>query len=242
MSSTLVCPHCKCPLAGSIAEGDDGRVCPFCGKSIMNVVADGVREGEIIGWRGVMIRGGTDADQSRPRIWSPVCPIMWAPGATMEATCHGVPLARCPHRLAGDKAPHAGCSCGFYAGRTREHLMNMGYQTYSTPDNPDHVLCEVAQWGRVMVASNGFRAQNVRLLRIYVPSDGSAWRIATMLDEDYGKHGTEIVLADTLNKIVGKVPEWCEACYSRMKRPGVQGNEDTLRCKFCGHVNTPTEV
>lgn len=234
----LTCPKCACPIAGTSPGSRSWArpICPFCGADVSDLSSENVRQGELIGWRGVHVRND---ENGRPRIWSPVYPTLWSPGETLTATCGGVPVEECGHRIAGDKAPAKGCGCGFYAARTRDHLLSLGYGRYSTPDNPDSLLCEVAQWGRVVIADNGFRAENVRLLRLYVPSDGSAWKMAKLLTEDYGPHGVEVVMADTQNLPQGVLPEWCSECGVKLKT--VPGNKQVREptCGFCGHYNVP---
>lgn len=221
----LACPNCKCPIASTDVGRGDGYCgsCPMCGTRLTGMEGK-TAEGELIGWRGVRIM--PSGPNGRPRLWSPVFPLEWPTQEKVTAVCahHGA------HVAAGSPAPDAKCSCGFYAARNRQHLLSMGYGSYSTPDSPDHVLIEVAQWGKVVIADNGFRAQYCRILRIYVPSDGDAWRQGVMLAEDYGKGGTEVVMADTLNLPRGAVPAWCEECGAKM-------NENNPTCSFCEHYH-----
>lgn len=234
-NNSIDCPECKLPILnvspiqdnGSYS-GYNGMVCPFCGHRFdgSKAVADNLSDGLLIGWRGNDIRYGANG----PEIWSPVCPLLWEPGETQVATCHGVPLAECKHRKEGDKAPAPNCSCGFYAARTQDHILSLGYGRNSDPLNPEHIVTEVVQSGRVQVHSLGWKAEKARIHRIHVPH--VAWKVANDLKALWEPHGVEVVLTDNDNLPKAVVPEWCDGCGAKMVKR-------ELTCEFCGHVNKP---
>ena len=86
----------------------------------------------IIGWRAWVVEEREDP----PRLHS-FNRTLWRPYERMEATC----------RKSHDP-PGAKCSCGIYAARDRQHLVNMGYQLYG-PRN-FVVIGPVALWGEVI--------------------------------------------------------------------------------------------
>lgn len=237
----MECPHCHCPLFGQSPRDQCGLDCPFCGKPIGEMSEDVEKPGPLIGWRGLRVHREASGVV---RLYSPVFPLCWEPGVDVEAVCAHAPGVH-NHTMRADEindgvgAPYPPCSCGFYAGRTRDHLVAMGYQA-TDPFNVQNVLVEVLQWGKVVVATNGFRAQHCRLIRVYVPD--AAWKLAKEIEAEYGPHGVEVVLDDTLNLPRAIVPEWCEECGTSLER--TKGKQDTrdLRCGFCGHYNHPKEV
>jgi len=235
-NTSIDCPKCKVPIlnVSPITDGTyrgyDGTICPFCGHHFTeDKVAENLKDDLLIGWRGNNIRYAN----GKPTIWSPVSPMKWNPGEIHVATCHGVKLEECPHRLAGDKSPAPNCSCGFYAARTQDHILSLGYGRNGDPLNPDSVVTEVAQSGRVAVHSLGWKAEKARIVRIHVPH--VAWKVANQLTDEWGPHGVEVILTDNDNMPKGAVPEWCDGCGARMVKR-------ELTCSFCGHVNKPTSV
>lgn len=137
---------------------------------------------EIIGWRAwyLMIgssrllrlrainAGGGDVNKRG----------IWKPGGWKFATCS---VQHEAHKARGDRIPVEGCSCGFYAAKTREQLVGLGYNHYSEAEH--RVIGEVAMAGKVIVCSQGWRAEKVRPKKLYVPHEH--WRLAKRLGEIY---------------------------------------------------------
>jgi hypothetical protein len=216
-----------------------GLGCAFCGKDVPApagmLAADGaVKVEEIIGWKGLDVKMAADG----ARLQSPMFGIdgHWQPGEWKVARCFR------DGRRAGASGHAPECEdmalvppvkdccgsahgCGYYAGRTREHLMSMNYQRY-TEDDPT-VLVEVQLAGKMYPATNGWRAQKIRPRRIHVPHE--LWRIANALTAAYGPHGVEVVLGTTIILPTEATPEWCPKCTAKWQGRG-------LSCEFCGHT------
>src|SRR5262249_29906673 len=75
----------------------------------------------------------------------------WLPGQHLEARCRVAPAAR--HMAeAANEVPHRKCTCGIYAAKNSEHLLQFGYA--------DRGICgEVYLWGAVVEHTLGWRAQ-----------------------------------------------------------------------------------
>lgn len=101
----------------------------------------------------------------------------WAPRKAMVATCS--------YRCDAEDVPGEQCSCGFYSAKTLEHLMSMGYHQYDAEANGYyHVVGQVANWGKVIEGSQGWRAQKAYPKKLYVPFE--AWPLAKPLSKAYG--------------------------------------------------------
>ena len=100
--------------------------------------------------------------------------------------------------------------CGFYAGRTHAHLIDLGYAYYA--DHHPTVIGRIQMEGKVIPASNGFRAQKVRIQTIYVPHQ--FWELANALKKTYEPQGAEVELWTTI--IAQDTPEWCKHCGAKM--------------------------
>ena len=100
---------------------------------------------------------------ARDRLMSPFIPCRWD-GRVMHAACfdanrgltRGVGWLDEPHR-----SPHADCQCGIYAYHTPGPRSWFG----------EAYWCEgvVAAWGRLVVHSDGFRAEHVRVEALAIP-------------------------------------------------------------------------
>lgn len=239
MSDTLrnTCGACGIP------EQLIGLPCAFCNKTVTApagmLAADGaVKVEEILGWKGLDVKF-TRGAKREARLQSPMFGIdgHWAPGEWKIARCFRsgrtagasghVPESPDPALVPPVRdcqGSHHGC--GYYAGRTREHLMGMGYQRYDV-ENPT-VLVEVQLAGKMYPATNGWRAQKIRPRRIHVPFE--LWQIVEPLEAAYGPHGVEVELGQTIILPTGEAPEWCPKCSA--KWPEGRG----LTCGFCGHT------
>lgn len=115
---------------------------------------------------------------------------IWTPQKIMEAYCdreHVVPNER--------------CSCGFYAAKTREHLLEMSYHRGFDFDDPTDVLVigTVAMQGKIIPGTQGWRAQRARPVSVEVPF--SRWRVVKPLAARYP--GVQVKLANFLRETKG---------------------------------------
>jgi hypothetical protein len=196
---------------------------------------DGYKVEEIIGYRGWKI---SYAEDGTPRLNSPLFPLIWEPGETMIAHCQShshhdpsSPLYHGPDTDNRDQwSPVKGCGgnghgCGFYAGRTREHLIQLGYGKYNESD--PRVIGKVQMSGKIIPATNGYRAQEVTPLEIYVPYE--LWKLAAALKDVYGPHGVTVTTEATLVPAKGAM-DWCKKCGAKMNRSPI--------CPLCGYTHT----
>ena len=80
--------------------------------------------------------------------------------------------ARCPKGHSSE-IPVEACSCGLYAARDREHLIKLSYGAYG--DSQLMAVGEVAFAGKVIQASQGYRAEKGRIKSLVVPYEFWAW-------------------------------------------------------------------
>jgi hypothetical protein len=135
--------------------------------------------GEIIGWRAWNVVGEHDIRLGSVTHTS----YIWHPGTKYviaECSLHST------EEIPDEKHP-----CGFYAAKTREHLLSMSYHRYTDTDNV--VIGEVALSGKVIPGTQGWRAQKARIVKVYVPFE--KWRLLEKIKEVYG---VEVQLANTL--------------------------------------------
>jgi len=135
--------------------------------------------GEIVGWRAWNVEGDEDVRLKSVTHTS----YTWHPGTRFQ-------IAECSLH-ATEEIPAEKHSCGFYAAKTKEHLLSMSYHRYT--DTDDVVIGEVALSGKVIPGTQGWRAQKARIVRVYVPFE--KWRLMRKIEEVYG---VEVVLANTL--------------------------------------------
>lgn len=119
---------------------------------------------------------------------------------------HGV--ARC--EKCGDDVPGEDCSCGFYCAKTREHLESLGYEWGKIrEDGRVCIMGEVANWGKVIEGTQGWRAQKAYPVRLYVPFE--ARHLVRPLRESYGVPvllRTALDKNRILNQTEGGSPRW----------------------------------
>jgi hypothetical protein len=103
----------------------------------------------------------------------------WAPKRIAEAHCE-----RCGE-ADGPGVPGESCSCGFYSAKTLEHLLSMSYHMYDADSSGCfHVVGQVANWGKVIEGTQGWRSQFSYPVKLYVPFE--AWRLTKPLTKAYG--------------------------------------------------------
>lgn len=220
----------------TVPDGSPLTVCPKCVEEMEGVrVPDIV--GDVLGWRAWYltwlapsggrhrIAAGDAASFEWPDGWEirlesqsyggARANSLWIPGEWNVAQCAGGN----PH-----VAPDESCRCGFYAARTREHLLTMSYHHYKPGERPV-AMGQVQMAGKVIPASNGFRAMKVRPRCILVPYE--FWQYVKPLDAAYGAH-VSVELDNTLVMPRGETPKWCERCGARMP-------DRSFRCGFCEH-------
>jgi hypothetical protein len=135
--------------------------------------------GEVVGWRVWKVLHPTDPKKIRLQslgAGGPQNASIWAPSKIMEAFCS---KSHVP--------PAESCSCGFYAARTKEHLLSMHYHSGFEYDIATDVLVvgEVAMQGKIIPGTQGWRAQRVRPLRVSVLP--SRWKVLRPLQAQYPK-------------------------------------------------------
>ncbi len=228
------CQNCGCP------DQHIGIACGFCHHTVEApagmLAPDGsLREIKALyGYKGFNIR----YIDGKPRLNSPVYPMIWEPGKTEVAICEGhmgsltVPDAQRHGPQNPDPAmwsPVKSCGggahgCGFYSGRTREHQINLGYGRYH-PDSPS-VVAKVQISGKIIPATNGWRSQECTIVEIWVPH--VFWKLCTELKKEYASPDCEVVLGATLLTEKTDTPRFCAKCKAKM-------TARTTRCTFCGH-------
>jgi hypothetical protein len=82
----------------------------------------------------------------------------WSPGKALAAKC-GAGNAHDAH-----EPPQAGCTCGVYAAKSREHLRQLGYEGRG-------IRGEVHLWGTVVEHELGWRAQFAYPKRLVLPPE-----------------------------------------------------------------------
>lgn len=83
----------------------------------------------------------------------------WLPGEALEARCRAFPL------ILALNGPHERCSCGIYAAKDVQHLIETGYMAYG------QVHGEVYLWGKIYEHTLGYRAQYAYPKAFVLPYD-----------------------------------------------------------------------
>lgn len=106
-----------------------------------------------VGWKGLQANdeGG---------LWSPSNDTPWPEGEPLAAVC-----MRAKHA-----PPAASCTCGIYAVKTFDDLLDKGYNWGRAEGGRLWVVAEVNLWGRVRPGRIGYRAQLAYPKRVYVPA------------------------------------------------------------------------
>jgi hypothetical protein len=92
------------------------------------------------------------------------------------------------------------CDCGLYAARDLHHLVELGYNTYPvrTAGEEMAIIGEVEMAGKIVLATNGYRAQRARPKTLLVPH--AYWRFAEPLRRNYQ---CEVKLWNTVDPLRG---------------------------------------
>jgi len=143
------------------------------GEPGTNVVVPDV-VGELHGFRAFNVRGS-----KKPTLISLNAQAEWPTDNWMIATCANRMV--CP-KSDDKKVPGERCSCGIYSARDWNHLVSINYNRYS--DESIRVVGKVGLAGKVIPASQGFRAEKARVIELWVPH--ISWRLVKPLQERYG--------------------------------------------------------
>jgi hypothetical protein len=147
------------------------RKLPEAGFQVPDVV------GCVLGWRAWRVDMKVPDFETAPKMWSATFGYYWAPRRYAEAECDSCSAD------GGVGVPGEHHGCGFYSAKTLEHLMSMGYHEHGGVGQTV-VVGMVANWGKVIEGTQGWRAQFSYPVRLWVPH--AAWRLCKPLTRSYG--------------------------------------------------------
>jgi hypothetical protein len=139
--------------------------------------------GTVKGWRAWGIKPELPAD-GIPLLHSVTYGrYIWKPREVQTAKCRRHAAAHATEDPPGVPGNH--CSCGNYSAKDYDHLVSMQYHFYDAENQGMfHVIGEVANWGKVVEGTQGWRAQHSYPVSLYVPFE--AWPLALPLQTAYG--------------------------------------------------------
>jgi len=132
--------------------------------------------GEVIAYRAWNVKGTREL----PLLASAThAGTIWYPQRWTFAECSRATTDKrmCPtsaNDKAGPGVPGESCSCGLYAGRDLDHLVDLGYGHYHSDAHPSFIGA-VGLAGKVIPGSQGWRAEKGRIVTLYVPIHLSEW-------------------------------------------------------------------
>jgi hypothetical protein len=138
--------------------------------------------GTVTGWRAWDVDRKPD-ENGQVLLRSVTYQYAWVPFEKARASCD-----RCLNTdpSAPDCVPGEHCGCGFYTARSLQHLRTMGYHSYQADrDGPVTIVGRVANWGKVIPGSQGFRAEYAYPEMLFVPFEVARF-IAKPVSETYG--------------------------------------------------------
>jgi hypothetical protein len=156
------------------------------------------------GWRAWAIDGELPEFGLPPKLHSVSWGYYWTPRKRSQAECSrgcDKPVKR-RDLTTGEEIevtvgiPGEHCSCGFYSAKTFAHLQGMGYHQYYPDSGHFTVVGEVANWGKVIEGTQGWRAQYAYPFKLYVPIEAA--HLAAALREAYAPKGG-VVLRNLLD-------------------------------------------
>lgn len=199
----MTCPKCGSPKIVTDRDLDPPHTCTECWRAfddadlaklapkvptedanVDDLIPDAI--GEVLGWRAWYIVE-TEAGVRLKSLGSggPISNTVWMPG--------NIEIAECPnheeHRIGNgvpfdQQVPVEGCSCGFYSAISREHLISLNhYHLYDIDHGLPKCIGQVACSGKVIPGTQGWKAQEVWPVHLYVPYE--FWRFVKPLKEAY---------------------------------------------------------
>lgn len=142
--------------------------------------------GHVEGWRVWVVPAQAPAFGLPPKLRSVSSDDYWAHRRVMRATCNAGSPCTAP-ALPGDH-----CTCGCYSAKTYEHLMSLHYHPYDLEEGFLTVMGRVANWGKVVEGSQGWRCEFSYPVELFVPFEAYMRRgstgvpLGTALQEAYG--------------------------------------------------------
>lgn len=137
--------------------------------------------GTVEGWRAWRVLREPPPYGTAPRLESASYNYYWAPRVKARAECSSCADA---DPTSPTHVPGAHCTCGFYSAKSLDHLRSMGYHSYDPESGMVCVVGQLANWGKVIEGSQGWRAEFAYPAVVYVPFE--AWRLAKPLAKAYG--------------------------------------------------------
>lgn len=202
------CPACHAPVSVTPGDVDKANLtCPFCGTE-WNAFVVPDRIGAIVSWKGLVLAG---AD-----LMSPVQRgFRWEPGVAGVAKCSK-----------GGRVPHDRCGCGIYSGKTRAHQVRLNYV-----NERNGVLAELHLSGRVVVATNGFKAEFARIHKLIIPTGSDLWahhnaRQVETLRSRWAPYGVDVIEEPLFS--AEHRAKWCPACGHP-----APADETVISCPAC---------
>jgi hypothetical protein len=135
--------------------------------------------GTVEGWRAWAVEKDLPRFEVPPKLYSiaGTAGFYWVPRKKA--------VAECMYGCGPDQVPSFDCSCGFYSAKTYEHLLSMPYPNYDADAmGMFHVVGRVANWGRVVEGSLGWRAQYSYPVELFIPYEAA--KLAAPLRDTYG--------------------------------------------------------
>jgi hypothetical protein len=131
--------------------------------------------GTVEGWRAWVVQKEMPRFGVPIKLESAVHSFYWTPRQIAVATCD----------TCGEDVPGEMCSCGFYSARDLDHLLSMPYYRYEQDADTFRIVGRVANWGKVVPGTLGWRAQKSYPVTLYVPFE-FARDFAKPIKESYG--------------------------------------------------------
>jgi hypothetical protein len=137
--------------------------------------------GTVEGWRAWRVNLEPPRFGTVPKLLSATYNYWWTPRVKARAEC-----AKCtdPDPKSDRHVPGTHCTCGFYSAKSLTHLRSMGYHSYSQGSQHTSVVGQLANWGRVIEGSQGWRAEFAYPAVMFIPFE--AWRLRKPLMRAYG--------------------------------------------------------
>lgn len=136
--------------------------------------------GTVEGWRAWKVARELPLYNTAPKLYSATAKLYyWIPRQRMEAECKKT--RPCSETVG---VPGENCRCGFYSAKNLDHLKDMGYERRGVNRNTITVVGRIANWGKVIEGSQGWRSQYAYPIEIFVPFQ--ALGLGRAISEAYG--------------------------------------------------------